>query len=187
MPILQQRATIETLKIFIMRKTISNILSFMLSTVLLLILFSSCSNKTIPALTAAQKTTIEEEVKAQHDVFVSAITRNNYEDWVDCYSKDNFISAFAYPVVDGYDYDKWIREVKGGFSQRIKHKTDLLDITVTPLSPDLAVSTQFGTWQNWWKDSPYAKTIFHASFLWKKEIDGWKIIHVNETGFPNLD
>ena len=155
--------------------------------VLLLILFSSCSNKPIHELNETQKATIEEEVIAQHDVFVSAITQNNYDQWVNCYSKENFISAYAYPVVDGYNYDRWMSTVKDGFSQRIKHKTELLDITVTPLSMDLALSTQFGTWQNWWKDSPYSKNPFHATFLWKKETDGWKIIHVNETGFPNIE
>jgi len=158
-----------------------------LLTAFLLIFFCSCSNKTIPALSVEQKATIEEEVKAQHDVFVSAITRNSYEDWVNCYSKDHFISVLAYPLVDYYDYDEWMSIVKDGYSGRIKHETRLLDITVTPLSADLALSTQFGSWQNWWKDAPYSKTIFHASFLWKKETDGWKIIHVNETGFPELE
>ena len=158
-----------------------------LITVVFLIISCSCSNKTIPTLSDAQKATIEDEVIAQHDVFVDAITRNDYEDWVDCYSEENFISAFAYPVVDGADYDRWMLDVKGGFSERLNHKTEIFNITVTPLSPDLAVSTQFGKWQNWYKNSPYTKNIFHATFLWKKEADGWKIIHVNETGFPNFD
>lgn len=157
-----------------------------LVTAVFLIISCSCSNKTIPILSDAQKATIEDEVIARYDEFVDAITRNDYDDWVDCYSKENFISAFAYPVVDGFDYDGWMLGVKGSFSKRIKHKTEY-DITVTPLSPDLAVSTQFGVWKNWQEDSPYARTLFHATFIWMKETDGWKIIHVNETGFPDFD
>jgi len=158
-----------------------------LLTAFLLIFFCSCSTRTIPALSVEQKATIEEEVKAQHDVFVSAITRNNYEDWMDCYSKDHFISALAYPWVGNYDYDEWMSIVKDGFSGRIKHETKMHYFIVSPLSPDLALSTLSGTWQNWWKNAPYSKTPFHATFLWKKETDGWKIIHVNETGFPEIE
>lgn len=156
-----------------------------LTAAFLLLIFCVCSSQSITALSPAQEAAIEEEVKAQHDVFVSAITRNNYEDWLACYSKDNFISALAYPVVDPLGYESWTLTVKDSFSGRIKHETKLLDINVTPLSHNLAISVQFGTWQNWYNNSPYTKNVFHATFLWKKETDGWKIIHVNETGFPN--
>ena len=154
---------------------------------LLLVFSSACSHKAIPALTEAQNASIEEEVLAQHDVFVSALEQIDYELWVDCYSKDNFISALSYPVVDPYDYERWTMMVKGAFTLKIKHETEIFDIKVTPLAPDLAISTQFGRWKNWWTDRDPTNNAFHASFLWKKEADGWKIIQVTETGFPEFE
>lgn len=155
--------------------------------ILLLILFCSCSNKTIPALSPEQKTTIEEEVNAQYNKYLSALNQNDYELWAGFFSEDNFVSVLAYPLVEPTDYKTWMIEVKDSFSRRIKHETELIEIKITALAPDIAISTQFGKWKTHWTDMDYTNIIYHASFLWKKEADGWKIIHVNETGFPKFE
>lgn len=155
----------------------------LLFTVFLLFL-CSCSTRTIPALSPEQTAAIEEEVIDQYGEFNSAVTAKNYERWSACYSKDYFISAFEYPMVDNADYDKWMLDGKEFFSHLINHESETYDISVTPLCADLALSTQYGRRQNWFKDSPRTIEAFHATFLWKKEAEGWKIIHVNDTGFP---
>ena len=154
---------------------------------LLLLLFNACSNKAVTTWSDEQKMTVEEEVQAQYDKYLTALNQVNFELTTEFFSKDHFISAFAYPLVDPYEYENWINEVKGSFSRRVEHETKLFGITITALAPDLAISTQFGRWKTKWTDKEDTNTIYHASFLWKKEIDGWKIIHVNETGFPNFE
>ena len=102
------------------------------------------------------------QTRPQYEHYLSALNQNNYELWADFFSEENF-------------------------SKRIKHETELYKITITALASDLAISTQFGRWKTHWTDRDYTKTTYHASFLWKKEKDGWKIIHVNETGFPEFE
>jgi len=59
--------------------------------------------------------------------------------------------------------------------------SEQLDLKITPLTPDLALLTEVAIWQNWYKNGIYRKSKGFSTYLWKKEADGWKVIHLHES------
>ena len=72
--------------------------------------------------------------------------------------------------------------VKNSFERRTRHQSQLLDQKITVLSPDLALLTLEGIWENWTAEGLYRKMDGKATYLYKKEQDGWKVIHTHESG-----
>ena len=144
-------------------------------------LLCSCTN-TKSELTELQKQTIKDEVKVEFDKLVSSINDLNFESWADCYSKENFISSLKLSHEGNKDYDEWMDIVKTSFAERSKHTHQLIDLQITPLKSDLALVTQYGILENWWKDGTYKKANGAVSYLYSKENGSWKIIHINEDG-----
>jgi ketosteroid isomerase-like protein len=149
-------------------------------TVIIMLLLGSCAKDTKTELTNEQKATIENEVKTQWDRLQSSISQLNIETWSEFYSKDAFISA-----INSRSYISslriWTDTVRNSFALRTRHQSNLLDRTVTALTPDLALGTQVAIWENWWKNGLYRKAKGYNTTLWKKGPDGWKIIHVHES------
>lgn len=147
--------------------------------VLFSLLFCVCSINAISQLTAEEASQIEAEVKEQFDKNLSATGQLNYEVWLEGYSKDNFISVVDSYMVGPFTYDNWIITVRESFSSRERQQITTLDETITPLTPGLAIITHSGIYENWWKTGEFRKDTCNTTLLWKKERDGWKIIHLN--------
>lgn len=154
---------------------------------LVLISFFTCSYSQHEAvqLTAEQKVTIEKEVSEQLDKHLESLSSLDYELWLECISKDNFIPGFWSGVVGTYaNYDSFVGGVKDSFANRESQKFENLKVQITPLSPELAFLTFTGLFENWTRDGHYHKDFINAIVLWKKEADAWKIIHLNEAWIP---
>lgn len=155
---------------------------FLTISAIILLALPSCQDKT--ELTAEQRAMIEKEVKDQFNIHISSISQLNFDLWAEFYSEESFISVLKHRFDCLPNYTAWMDTVRVSFSTRERHQTELLDVRVTALTSDLALLTQVGIWENWWKNGNYKKTKGFVTFLWKKEQNGWKIIHVNETGQP---
>lgn len=147
----------------------------------MLFLFSSCAKEIKTAITDEQKAVIIDDVTQQHNNYKASVVQLNYDDVMKCYSQENFISSMSRIYGIQPTYSSMADSTKIGFITRERHKSELLDFRVTPLSPDMALSTEVGIWENWYKNGNYRKLKGLSTKLWKKELDGWKIIHNHES------
>ncbi len=150
------------------------------STIMALFL-CSCAKNTTTELTAEQKASIEKEIREQFDKVVSAISQLDADLYFETISKDEFISHISSRRGLTFGYSAWMDTIKVSFSRRERHQSEPLDVKVTALSTDLALLTSNAIWENWWSGN-YRKTNGKATYLWKNEPDGWKIIHIHESG-----
>lgn len=153
---------------------------FLLTTIMVFF-FYSCAKNTTTELTAEQKATIEKELRDQFDKLMTSINQLNFDPWSDNISKTDFISAITRKGLTS-GYSAWADSIKVSFLARERHTYDEKAVKITALTPTLALLTQEGIWENWWKNGDYSKTNGLATFIWKKEQDGWKIIHSHESG-----
>ncbi len=57
-----------------------------------------------------------------------------------------------------------------------------LDVQVTALTPNIVLLTWTRTWDTWFKNGDYRKNNGGSTQLYKKELEGWKIIHMHQSG-----
>jgi hypothetical protein len=150
-------------------------------TTIMALFFSSCAKNTTTELTAEQKATIEKEVLNQYNKNVSAIGQLSFDLWSEFISKDEFISHISGTRGITYGYSAWADSIKVSFGRRTRHQTQQLDVKITVLNPDLALVTSVAIWENWYQNGRYRKSNGKATYLYKKEQDGWKYIHVHES------
>ena len=143
--------------------------------------FSSCMKETETELTDEQEAVIIDDVTEQHNSYKAAIAQLNYDDFLKFYSQENFISGMNRTYGIHPTFSSFADSSKIGFVTRERNKSELLDFRVTPLSPDMALSTEVGIWENWYKNGNYRKIKGLSTKLWKKEPAGWKIIHNHES------
>jgi hypothetical protein len=151
----------------------------------MLFLFNSCAKETKTEFTDEQKATIQKEVKDQWDKQRSTIGQLNFDTWSEFVSNE-FISGIG-PTNYIPARTAWMDTIKNSYSLRERHQSELLDRTVTALTPDLALGTQIAIWDNWFKNGDYRKVKGSTTILWKKEPDGWKIIYVHESRMAILE
>ncbi len=157
---------------------------------ILIILFSlpvlwACQN-TPTALSDAEKEQIEAEVRDEFQNLVESIRQLDFDKWSDFYSQEYFISSvngrFGYIT----NYKQWMKIVDESFASRSRHESETLEVNINALSPNLALLTFSGIWENWWGNN-YNKVNGLATYLWKKENDRWKVVHVHESIKRNDD
>ncbi len=137
---------------------------------------------------AEQDSIIEEEVRAQLDKYFTSLRQLDYEMWLECISKDNFIPGFRPDVIGTFlDYDQYVGAIKNSFARRVRQKYEWLHVDITPLSPELTILTYSGLFENWFKNENYLLDYCNATLSWKKEKDGWKIININEAWIPSAN
>ena len=150
-----------------------------------LFLFGSCTKGKKTELTDELKATIQKEVKDQWDKQRSTIRQLNFDTWSEFVSNE-FIAGIR-PTNYELSSTAWMDTIKKSFSLRERHQSELLDETITALTPDLAIGTQIAIWDNWWRNGDYRKVKGATSILWKKGSDGWKIIYVHESRLAILE
>ncbi len=128
----------------------------------------------------AENKTIGKEVEDQFTQLISAINQSNAEAWQEYYSKDQFLSA----IVNTDQYATriaWVDTITNYFSTREGQQVKPFDVRVTALTPDLALLTSQERCEIWPKDAKNVKLKHVFTMLWKKEQEGWKILHSHES------
>jgi ketosteroid isomerase-like protein len=132
------------------------------------------------AFTEVEKEAIKKEVKDQFNQLASAINQLNAQAWSNYYSKDQFASAIA-----GTDYygarSEWVDTITKYFSKRELQHIKPLEVRITPLAPNLALMTSEEKSEMHLKNGKKIKSKHLFTMIWKKEQDGWKILHSHES------
>ncbi len=126
------------------------------------------------------KKTMGKEVGDQFTLLISAINQSNAEAWQEFYSRKQFLSA----IVNTDQYvtrSAWVDTITQYFSMREGQQVEPFDVHVTALTPDLALLTSQERCEMWPKDGKDFKLKHVITMLWKKEPEGWKILHSHES------
>lgn len=123
---------------------------------------------------------IKKEVAERFSQLVAAINDVNANAWSNFHSEDEFISAIA-----GTDYyatrSAWVGQITNYFSGRERQSVQPLEVRVTALTPNLALMTSEEDSEMWLRDGSIVKSKHVFTMLWKKESNGWKILHSHES------
>ena len=124
----------------------------------------------------------EEELQALLGDYVTAVNELDLELGEKIWSQQQDIS-FIHPRGHQQGWDEIKKEFYQGtmglFSQR---KLVLRDISIRVLSEDTAWSDFYWDFEALFPDGKPLKTSGRESQVWKKEADGWKIVHVHYSG-----
>lgn len=135
--------------------------------------------------TDVEKETIKKEVNEQFGSLIASINKLDADAWSKFYSNNEFVSAFV--STDYYGKrDAWIQLITKYFNERKSQTLEPIEIRVTPLSPELALMTSEEKTEMIVKEGNkvFSKHVF--TMIWKKENDGWKIIHSHESWIDSL-
>jgi ketosteroid isomerase-like protein len=131
-------------------------------------------------LTDTESKAIEKEVSDQFSQLVSAVNQLNADAWSRHYSKDDFISAIV--STDYYGArSAWVDTITKYFSMRERQSIKPLQVRVTALAPGLALMTSEEKGEVSLKDGSHTAFKHVFTMIWKKEHDGWKILHSHES------
>lgn len=144
-----------------------------------LVLLLGCGQQQ-QTVTETQKETIQKEVKAEFNQLVSAVNQLKAAAWSNYYSKDEFLSAIA--GADSYTQrNAWVNVITNYFSMRELMRVEPFDVRVTALTPNLALLTSAEKTRIGLKSGTSVNVMHAFTMLWKKESDGWKILHSHES------
>ena len=145
---------------------------------IILMAIASCQVNT--ELTDEQKATIEKEVKAQFDGFLSAVNQLDANAATDYQSKDKFIS-YTLNTYFLSTRNMMVDTIKNWFSGRERQHIELKEIQVTALTSELAQMTSRTIIDLSFKTGESLKVNDFLSMLWQKEQSGWRVIHTHES------
>ena len=127
-----------------------------------------------------EKEAIEKEVKNQFNQLVSALNQLDSGAWSEYYSKGEFLSAIA-----GTDYygsrSAWVALITNYFLLRASQQVEPVAVRVTALASDIALLTSEEKTEMGLKSGENIKSKHVFTMIWKKEQNGWKIIHSHES------
>ena len=136
------------------------------------------------SFTEAEKEAIEKEIKDQFNQLISAINQLNAGAWSEYYSKDEFLSTIANTIA-GTDYyaarSAWVDSITCYFSMRERQHLEPLEVRVAALTPNLALMTSQEKTEMWLKTGGNIESTHVFTMIWKKEQEGWKILHSHES------
>lgn len=131
-------------------------------------------------LTKTEKETIEKEVKGQFNRLIDAVSQLDAGAWSEYYSKDEFFSAIAgtayYPTRNA-----WVDLITDYFSMRERQHLEPFEVCVNALSPSLALMTSQEKTEMKMKSGEDIRCRHVFTMIWKKEQEGWKILHSHES------
>jgi len=130
--------------------------------------------------TDADKDAISKEVKDQFTQLISALNQSNLGVWSEFYSQDHFLSAIV--STDYYaTKSAWVDTIANYFSMRESQQVEPFEVQVTALAPELVLLTSQEKIEMQLKDGKIFKYKHVFTLIWKKEQDGWKILHSHES------
>lgn len=149
--------------------------------ILFLVLLIGCQQpQQQQTFTDADKEIVKKEVTEQFNQLVAALNQVDAEAWSKFYSKDEFVSAIV--AADYYAIrSAWVDTVTNYFSMREKQVVEPVEVRVTALAPDLALMTSEEKGDMLLKNGANLKSKHVFTMIWKKEKEGWKILHSHES------
>lgn len=124
--------------------------------------------------------TTEKEVKECFDGLVSAINAKDAGSWSGYLSTEGFLSAVA--GTDAFSKrSAWIEAVEEFFSARESQSIEPGHVRVAELAPGLALLTSEQKTEFALKAGGGFAGRHVFTMIWKKEPDGWKIVHSHES------
>ena len=149
--------------------------SFQLLFVIIIALLAGCQ----PKLTESKKEIVKKEVKEQFEKLVNAVNQNNSDEWAKSYSKDAFVSAIVSTEYYG-TRAAFVDSITKYFALRDSQHLAPAEVRVTPLSTSIALMTSEENTEMVIKgEKSGSKHVF--TMIWKKEKEGWKILHSHES------
>lgn len=146
--------------------------------VVFLVVLGGCRQQ--QTFTDTEKEVIGKEVKAQFNQMVSAINQKDAAAWSQYYSENDFLSTIV--GTDYYDTrSTWVDLITKHFSSRERQNLEPVSVHVSALTPELALLTSEEKSEMQLKDGSDIKAKHVFTILFKKEKDGWKIIHSHES------
>jgi len=150
---------------------------------LLSIVVAACTTK-CPPLTDAQKADIEKQVLVVWDKYMNAWEKADFDSLADVYSSNEFITCYNGGFVQN-SKEQIFDSVRLGFNRRKVNETQIkfneVSVKVTPFTEDLALLTQSWIGQTNFKDGRTAMSKQALSVIFKREANGWKIIHRHQS------
>jgi len=147
--------------------------------IVFIVLFLGCRQQQ-QTFTEVEKEAIQSEVKDQFNQLVSALNQKDAGAWSEFYSTDEFLSTIC-----GTDFygmrSAWVDTITNYFSMRESQHVEPLEVRVTALTPALALMTSEEKSEMTLKNGATIKSKHVFTMLWKKEKDGWKILHSHES------
>jgi len=143
-----------------------------------MLIFAGCQDKP-HQLTIVEKKEIQKEVQDKYDQMMKAINKLDARAWSEYMRKDGFISAFLGTEYYGTRKD-YVEVITKSFAERDKQKVEPKTVQVTALSMEHALLTSQEEAEIRLNSGEVLKVLHVYTLIWKKEIDGWKIIHAHE-------
>lgn len=155
-------------------------LFYLIPLVVFSVLFLGACQQQQRTFTEVEKEAVKKEVKDQFNQLVAALNQKDAGAWSEFYSQDDFLSAIA-----GTDYyakrSVWVDLITNYFSMRERQHVEPLEVRVTPLTPNLALMTSEEKSEMGLKGGKTVKSKHVFTMIWKKEPNGWKIMHSHES------
>ncbi len=153
--------------------------------VFILVTLIGCQQQPQQSFTDTDKEAIKKEVKELFAKQIEAINKKDVEAWASFFSKDEFNVAIAGPEVYP-TRSAWVDTIKTYFSMREFQKMAPLKVEVTPLAANIALMTSQNTVVMKLKEGPTYSSKHVYTMIWKKEKEGWKILHSHESWVDEL-
>ncbi len=148
--------------------------------VTLIVFWISACQQPCPPLSDTQKSEIEKQVLTTWDQINIPIEKADAEGFLSYFSTNEFIAMFS-GGNSFYSLKEYSDSVKTWFGPRKSTEITGKKIKVDVLSEEIALLDQTSVFQATFKDDRVIKVNHSVSFVFKKEADGWKIIHGHES------
>lgn len=155
---------------------------FLVFGIVVMTVFSTCDNK-CPPLTTSQKAEIEKQILGIIDKIYASIAKLEVEGYAVYLSSDEFLGfhgcGVELPIMTKTEL---VDRTRAWFSERTKQEISNVEVKVSVLSADYVLVDRTANWKISFTDGQTYNFIHAASFIFKKESSGWKIIHLDEWG-----
>jgi ketosteroid isomerase-like protein len=135
--------------------------------------------------TNLDKESIVKEVTDRFTQLIATINQKDAGAWEKHYSKDDFVSAIA----GGESFatrNNWVQTITSHFSMRDRQHLELHEVHVIPLAPNVALLTSQESVDMQIKNGQATQSRHIFTMIWKKEPEGWQIVHSHESWVDEL-
>ncbi len=144
------------------------------------LIFTSCKDPISQPLSAEQKAAVEKEVLAQWELMGAAVERSDAKAYISFFSDRDFLAIYsqgtAYAGLQAY-----ADTVQNWFGQRKGNEMQEKEVKITVFTDSLALVDVKSMFRATFKNDTVVSIRHVASFLFKREETGWKVIHGHES------
>jgi ketosteroid isomerase-like protein len=127
-----------------------------------------------------EKEAIEKEINDQFSQLVYALNKLDIETWSEFYSKEQFLSTIV--STDYYAARRdWVGKIADYFTTREHQQIEPVAVRVTALTSNIALMTSEEKTEMRLKSGKNIQSRHVFTMIWKREQDGWKILHSHES------